>query len=202
MYQLATIKFSVPTPSYGPLTIDGTVYPGGASDVTVAQRRRGLTLKVRFTLTGAANSTAHQKVPPKDYQWANYTVEVSLPGPVVGNIKKLTMAPKAKGRVPAEIVQNILVWQDVPMPVNAPKAYKRKFSFQAKVDATYTGTLSFDVLAYNDDALASKTLTVSTLVWTSPRCGVGGRRKRCPPYARNVTTTKPSPCSPHPRLTS
>lgn len=198
-YQLATTKFSVQCPSYGSLTLNGAVYPGGASNVMVAQRRRGVTLRVRFTLTGAANSTADQKVPRKDYQWANYNVEVVLPGPVVGNIIKPTMA---KGRAPAEIMGNTLVWQDVPMPVNAPMAYKRTFSFKAKVDETYTGTLSFGVLAYNDDTLASTTLTVSTLVWTSPRCGAEGRRKRCPPHARNVTTTKSSSCFPHPRLTS
>lgn len=180
-------KFSVPDcASYGPLTLDGAVFPGGRSAVTVAQTPRGRTLKVQFTLTSAANATA-RKVPPKNYQWANYTVEVTLPSPVVGNIKKPTVAPKVKGQAAAKVVGYTIFWQNVPMPVNAPKAYKRKFTFQAKVDPSYTGTLTFDGTAYSDDALAAKTLTVRR-AWTSPQCVVEGRRKRCPPSARKVMT--------------
>lgn len=154
-------KFSTPDCApFGPLTLDGAVFPGGRPAVTLAQLPRRRTLRVQFTLTRAANSTA-QKVPPKNYQMANYTVEVTLPSPVVGNIKKLTVAPKVKGQTAAKIVGNAIIWQNVPMPVNAPKAYTRKFTFQAKVDASYTGTLSFDAMAYADDALAFQMLTVS-----------------------------------------
>ena len=140
---------------YGPLTLSGVISPGNRAAVVV---RQGKLLTVTFTLTRPANKAA-PKVLKRDWVWENYTLEVDVPG-AVREIKQPKMTP-ASTSTTQRTVGSTLVWENVPMPANGHAGYKRKFRFKAVVDPRYTGMLAFDAMAYNDNALALKTLTVS-----------------------------------------